>query len=64
MVNKIFARRDIEEVIIPTNIKIISSYSFEKCTNLHKIEISPESQLRIIERNAFSETNIETIFIP
>ncbi|KAK8895682.1 hypothetical protein M9Y10_013566 [Tritrichomonas musculus] len=59
-----FASRDIKEISIPSNIKIISSYAFSGCKNLTKVEISPNSNLEIIESYAFSYTNINEIFIP
>ena len=59
-----FASRDIKEISIPSNIKIISSYAFSECKNLTKVEISPNSNLEIIESYAFSYTNITEIFIP
>ena len=60
----LFARRDIEEISIPSNIKIISSYAFANCDNLIKVEIPPNSNLQAIERYAFISTNINEIFIP
>ena len=60
----LFACRDIQEISIPSNIKIISSYAFENCNNLRKVEISPNSNLQIIGPHAFTDSNIESIFIP
>lgn len=41
----LFASRNIEEVSIPSNIKILSSYSFYNCKNLAKVEIEPNYNL-------------------
>ena len=60
----LFARRDIEHAIIPSFITRISSYSFENCCNLTKLEIEENSQLEIICDYAFSNTSIEKISIP
>ncbi|KAK8884505.1 hypothetical protein M9Y10_043617 [Tritrichomonas musculus] len=59
-----FARRDIEELSIQSNIKIISSNAFELCENLRKVEIPLNSNLQKIGKNSFLSTNIEEIFIP
>ena len=49
----LFASRDIEEISIPSNIKIISSYAFEFCRYLTNVEIPTDSNLQIIKSNAF-----------
>ncbi|KAK8898133.1 hypothetical protein M9Y10_000403 [Tritrichomonas musculus] len=50
----LFARRDIREISIPSNIKIIATNAFDHCCNLKKVEIPTNSNLQIIESNAFS----------
>ncbi|KAK8899150.1 hypothetical protein M9Y10_001452 [Tritrichomonas musculus] len=60
----IFACRDIETVFIPTSIKNISSFSFEQCKKLKKIEFSENSQIKTIQKYAFSMTSIEKICFP
>ena len=60
----LFASRDIEEISIPSNIKIISSNAFERCNNLTKVKFQPNSNLQTIESKAFSYSNINEIFIP
>ena len=60
----LFASRNIEEISIPSNIKIISSSAFYNCTNLTKIEIPSNSNLQTIESYAFSKSNIKEISIP
>ncbi|KAK8836917.1 hypothetical protein M9Y10_037443 [Tritrichomonas musculus] len=59
-----FARRDIEEAIIPSFIRIISPCAFNCCRDLQKVEFSDDSQLQIIKQNAFSDTSLESIYIP
>lgn len=60
----LFARRDIQEAEISSNIKIIASHSFDHCEKLTKINIPKNSELQIIENNAFDKTNISDIYIP
>ena len=60
----LFARRDISEISIPTNIKIISSSAFYGCKNLNKVKNPTNSILQSIGSNAFHNTIIEEIFIP
>ena len=60
----LFANRRIKEISIPLNIKVISSFAFDNCKNLTKVEISPNSNLQTIESNAFSYSTIKEIFIP
>lgn len=62
--NLLFASRAIEEISIPSNIKIISSHAFAKCSHLKKVEIQKNSNLQTIGAKAFSNTIIEKIFIP
>ena len=62
--NLLFVRRDIEEIHLPSNIKIISPNAFENCELLKKVEIPTNSNLQIIGSNAFSRTKIDEIFIP
>ncbi|KAK8852946.1 hypothetical protein M9Y10_017942 [Tritrichomonas musculus] len=60
----LFARRDIEEISIPANVTKICHNAFGDCENLRRVEIPKNSNLKIIERDAFRETKIEEIFIP
>lgn len=41
----LFASRDIEKISIPSNIRIISSYAFNYCLSLKKVEIPLNSNL-------------------
>lgn len=50
----IFARRDIDEANIPSNIKIISFSAFEYCKNLKNITFESNSSLEIIKPSSFS----------
>lgn len=59
-----FARRDIENILIPPFIKQIASYAFERCNKLKFIEFTEDSQLQLIEKYAFLSTSIEKIIIP
>ena len=59
-----FACRDIDQICIPSNIKIISSNAFQLCRNLSYVGIPKDSNLQIIQSNAFAFTNIKEIFIP
>lgn len=40
-----FVRRDIEEAIVPSFIRIISSYLFNSCDSLQKVDFLNDSQL-------------------
>ena len=59
-----FARRDIEQVIIPSYIKRISSYAFDCCKRLKNIEFSENSELETIGEYSFCNSAIENISIP
>lgn len=59
----IFARRDVDSVIIPSFIKSISSYSFQYCTQIEKVEFEDESQIQRIGKFAFSQSSIHKISI-
>ena len=59
-----FARRDLEEAVIPSFIKVINSNAFEDCKTLKTVIFSEDSNLERIENNAFSKTLIQNISIP
>lgn len=59
----IFSRRDIEEVTIPSNIRVIAAYSLAERV-LKSIKFSDQSSLSLINANAFRESLIERITIP
>lgn len=60
----IFARKNIEKVKIPSNIKRIGSYCFWCCKNLQSVEFSANSKLSSIGDGAFYSTQIENIQFP
>lgn len=59
-----FTDLSITNVSIPHQITIISNSSFSDCHSLSKVEIPQNSQLQIIENEAFAGSAIESIFIP
>lgn len=60
----LFARRDIETANIPSHIKIISPYSFEKCQGLTNVSFSGDQEIVSIGKYAFSNSSIKSISIP
>lgn len=60
----IYADRNIERVLIPSNIKYIEPFCFSKCSKLKIVEFPSNSQLCFIGNNAFSYSSIESIIIP
>lgn len=60
----LFARRDIEEANIPDFIKIIGPFSFTKCNQLRTVHFTENSQLTIIDINAFDDSSLQSIIIP
>ncbi|KAK8896916.1 hypothetical protein M9Y10_014842 [Tritrichomonas musculus] len=60
----IFAKRSIQQVVIPSFITRISCDAFNRCNNLTKVEFQENSQLEIIGNSAFNSCTIESIKIP
>lgn len=60
----IFARRNIENAVIPSFIKRISSYAFHYCIKLNRVFFEENSNLISIGKSAFYSSNIERITIP
>ncbi|KAK8896292.1 hypothetical protein M9Y10_014189 [Tritrichomonas musculus] len=60
----VFACRDIERAIIPSTIQKIDSFAFSGCMNLQFVDFSENSELRLIEKNAFLTSSIRKITIP
>lgn len=60
----VFAPRDIEKATIPSFIEIIGSCAFNACKKLRYVEFPFDSNLRIIEDRAFSDSSIKCISIP
>lgn len=52
----LFATRDLVEITIPSVIKFIEMNAFNNCTHLQKVEFLDDSELRVIEKNAFSNS--------
>mgnify|MGYP001125455193 CR=1 FL=1 len=60
----IFARRDINNIVIPSFIRYIGKNSFSDCSDLQKIEFTVDSKLLSIEKSAFSFSFLRDISIP
>lgn len=60
----VFVQRNIEELIIPSFINQINSYSFHLCKKLKSVEFEPDSKLSCIELNAFLDSSLSTISFP
>lgn len=60
----IMARRNIKKARIPSFINRIAPYAFDECKQLVEVIFTDNSELQIIDKNAFSNTLIETITIP
>lgn len=60
----LLVRRDIENVKIPSFIKQIAPYAFEKCSKIKSIEFSDNSNLKLIGMYSFSLSSIANIKIP
>ena len=60
-----YARKNIEVAIIPSFIKRIAKSAFEYCSKLKKIEFEKNSQLKVIDKFAFSSLSLNgDIIIP
>ena len=60
----IFAIRNIQNVTIPSFVKIIGEHSFDKTTKLKKVDFEKNSNLQIIKSYAFLTSSIESLSIP
>lgn len=60
----VFCARNVKEATIPNTIKVIDSYSFDNCNELHHLEIPDDSELQTVGGFAFSCTSIEKFTIP
>ena len=61
----LFAAKNIQYAYIPSNIKKIGTKAFERCKYLNKIDFAKDSQLEIIDNDAFCYSSIlEQICIP
>ena len=59
-----FSSSLITKISIPSHVETFCEGAFSGCNELCNIEISPDSELRRIEKNAFCGTKIESLFIP
>lgn len=58
----LFVRRDIESVILPSNIKKIAKSAFEGCFQLNSIDFELSPEIEYIDDKAFNNcTNLQTI---
>lgn len=60
----LFTPYNLEQINIPSSIKIISPYAFYSCKSIQKINIPTNSNIQNIGKFAFSRANIEIIFTP
>ena len=60
----VFARRDIEEITIPSFIKHIDPYAFDGCYKLESLDFGEESELLSFGKCAFASTALKKITIP
>ena len=59
-----FCWRNVESILIPSNIKVIKDYAFDRCRQLKNITFEPNSSLELIEDNAFSSISSEKLVFP
>lgn len=59
----IFARINIEKVIIPSFIKKIAPYAFYNCKKIKQLIFQDDMKLETIEKYAFSNSSIDQIII-
>ena len=62
--NAFLNSKNLIKVNISKNIQLIEINAFKDCINLEYITLSADSTLKIIEMNAFYNTNIKKIFLP
>lgn len=60
----LFARRDLVKAIIPSFINQIAPFAFDECKQLKSVIFADDSELQVIDQNAFNNTLIESISIP
>lgn len=59
-----FTIKNIEEITIPSFIRIIAQYAFGWCQQLKKVEFENDSKLEVIENYSFESSSIESLTIP
>ncbi|KAK8897379.1 hypothetical protein M9Y10_015325 [Tritrichomonas musculus] len=60
----VFAQRSVKNVTIPSFIKRICPYAFERCNDLVTVEFPPNSELFLIDKYAFSYSRINEFKVP
>lgn len=60
----VFARRNIEDALIPSSIEQIADFAFNNCKKLKKVEFENNSKLKIIGKSSFLFSSIEKVLIP
>lgn len=60
----VFCVRNVEKVTIPSFIETIGPYAFNECHDLKKVEILPDSKLKIIDCHAFCNCSIQSFYVP
>ena len=60
----IYAKRDTKNVLIPSFVKRIGSFAFNKCNEIESFQFSDRSELESIGDDSFSFSSIESIMFP
>lgn len=60
----VFACRDLQQISIPSFVRIIGPYALNLCSCIEKVDFSEDSKLQSIEKNAFSYSSIKSICLP
>ncbi|KAK8891437.1 hypothetical protein M9Y10_028646 [Tritrichomonas musculus] len=59
-----FCSRSKNTFIVPSSVRIISSFAFEQCRSLEAIRFEDQSSLEEIQESSFAYSNIQAITIP
>lgn len=61
----VFCGRNVEEVTIPKNVRVIDRCAFQFCKHMESLMFEPKSSLQIIENSAFNSCHgLKSIVIP
>ena len=60
----LYANSNLQNIEIPLSIKTIAPFAVKYCDNLHDVTISPNSNLQLIDNDAFNHSYIHNIYIP
>lgn len=55
---------NIDKFVVPKNINVIEERTFYFCNLLIRVEISEDSKLKIIKKEAFKASGIKSVFLP